>query len=58
MDVKILLTSLVFILVFIGAITFHGNDHPSELVMGIELAGIALSLFMFIASLIATIWAY
>ena len=55
---KVMLTSLVFILVFIGAVKLHGDDRPSELVMGIELAGIALSLFMFIASLIATIWAY
>ena len=58
MEVKILLTSLVFIFVFIGAIKFHGEDRPSELVMGIEGGGVVLSAFMFIASLIAIIWAY
>ena len=54
---KVMLTSLVFVFVFIGVIRFHGNDHPSELVMGIELAGVVLSLFMFVASVIAMIWA-
>ena len=54
---KVMLTSLVFVVVFIGAIRFQGNDHPSELVMGIELAGVVLSLFMFVASVIAMIWA-
>ena len=57
MTESVMLTSLVFIFVFIGAIKFHGDDRPSELVMGIEVAGVALSLFMFIASLLAMIWA-
>ena len=57
MTENVMLTSLVFILVFIGAINLHGDDRPSELVVGIEVAGVALSLFMFIASLIAMIWA-
>ena len=57
MTEKVMLTSLVFMVVFIGAIRFHGDDKPSELVMGIIIGGLFLSMAMFIAGVLALIWA-
>ena len=54
---KVILTSLVLAIVFLAIINFYGDDRPARWVVWTLVPGLVLSAFIFVASLIALIWA-
>ena len=54
---KVMFTSLVLAVLFFAIMIFYGDKRPSECVVWTIVPGLILSVFIFIASLIALIWA-
>ena len=57
MIVKVMLTSLVLVIVFLAIIDFCGDERPPRWVAWTLVPGLYLSVFILFASLIALIWA-
>ena len=58
MALKIMQTSILFMLIFWAAIKFHGEDEPADIVQYIEAAGFGLSFITCVVSSLFVIWQY
>ena len=56
MTEQVVLTSLMFAVIFVLVLALRARDLPSELEVSIGFRGLAVSLFILVVSVIAMIW--
>ena len=56
MALKIMLTSLIFMVIFLASIKSHGEDKPADLILCIEAVGFGSSLGVWVVSALFVIW--
>ena len=56
MALKIMQTSMLFMLIFWAAVKFHGEDEPADIVQYIEAAGLVSSALVCVISSLFVIW--
>lgn len=56
MALNIMLSALIFMLIFIGIIKLHGEKPPRYSIRAIEVIGASASFLVFVVSFLVAVW--